>query len=480
MGVPFFSHDGEWAGFWADGTIKKVPLSGGEPVTLCEVRGVLGASWGSDGNIVFGGPNIGLTQVSAEGGRPEALFDPKTEEGELDVHDPQFLPGALAVLYTLHRTDGGARAEAYSVATGERKILVEDAFTPRYASTGHLVYGTAGGTLFAAPFDLDRLEITGPAVRVVENVATQIINARILFHTASDGTLTYLPAISLDDRALVWVDANGEEERFDVEPRAFRDPRLSPDGTRLAVAIREGDTQDIWVYELQNDTRHRVTLEGINQSPVWTPDGERIAFTSDRDGTPDLFWKPADGSGVAERLYESDLRKFAEAWTLDGSVLVFSEAHPTDPTQLRVLHVGERLVEPFAEGKDRLRFARFSPDGRWIAYTDSGEVVVRPYPGPGGVRQISTEGGDRPIWSWDGREIFYRRGNEVIAYFLETRKSISLFEGPYVRASFNASYDVAPDGRFVMIQPSEDELADRPIHIVDNWFSELRRRVPTP
>lgn len=212
--------------------------------------------------------NSGLNRVSADGGRAEALFEPDSAAGDLDVHAPRHLPDGDSILYTLHRKDGTGRVEVYSIATGERKVLVEDGYAGRYTSSGHLVYGAPGRVLFAAPFDLHRLAPSGPAVRVLDDVATRPRNMESFYSVGADGTLAYVPETSLDGRRLVWVEPDGGATPLEVEEGAFEHPRLSPEGTRLAVAIRNRDKQDIWIYDFQNGSRDRLTFDGFNESPA--------------------------------------------------------------------------------------------------------------------------------------------------------------------------------------------------------------------
>jgi serine/threonine-protein kinase len=485
---PFLSPDGQWIGFVADGKLKKVPVGGGEPVTLCDADDVIGTDWGEDGSIVFGSIAVGLWQVSAEGGEPTSLLKPQTERDELDFHSPQRLPGGEAILITRHDKNGAFGIEAYSFATGERKRLLENAFHARFAATGHLVYGR-GNAIFAAPFDLDRMEISGPSVSIVENVSGRPKDGLVYFAIAGDGTLVYVPRPSREGRTLVWVDRSGKEEAIGLTPRSYSTPRLSPDGTQLAVAIENTGGQDIWVHDLARGTEHRVTFENFNEAPVWTPDGSRLTFASGPSETRNLFSKAADGTGIAERLTESDLRQWPYDWSPDGKALVFMETDPSDYWSLGILRPkGNPRTEPFAKASGTQNKPRFSPDGRWIAYNWNQEIFIQPFPGSGGPRQVSSEGGVEPIWAPNGREIFYTLpsadARTIMAVSLETAPAVrsgrpqKLFEGRYVGFFYGSSHDIAPDGRFLMIKPGAEELEPLRIQLVQGWFEELKRRVP--
>ncbi len=326
--------------------------------------------------------------------------------------------------------------EVQSLETGEKKTVQLGGFYGRYLPTGHLAY-VRERTLFAAPFDLGRLEVIGPPASIVENVRTSRGRRSAQFDFSHTGTLVYLAGEeAVNAFSIFWMDAEGKMEPLLSTPRNYGRPRFSPDGRRLAMAIREGSKADIWVYDLERGMLSRLTFnEAVDVDPVWTPDGRYVTFSSNRHGrAQNIYWKRADGGGEAQRLTESEHTQPPNSWSPDGKSLVFMEVGPQTSGDLWTLPMEEDgagglkpgkpapfLIAPFAE-----RTPAFSPDGRWVAYysDESGgyEVYVRPFPGPGGKWQISTSGGVMPTWSPNGKELFYRTGGNrimVVTYSVE-------------------------------------------------------------
>jgi serine/threonine-protein kinase len=489
---PFFSPDGRWIGFFSTTALWKVAVSGGPALKICDIGGApRGATWLSDNSIVFASTS-GLQRVSAAGGAPQPVATPRKQAGETAYLWPSALPDARGVLFTI-RMLGSVDASEVGILdfkTQRTSVLVRGATSPMYAPGDYLVYA-AGGGLRAVRLDLSKLEIVGDPVPVLDQVGVSSYGAGE-FDIAQTGALVYAAAGSGSMRSLVLVGRDGREEPVKSPPRAYNYPRLSPDGKRIAVDSLDQDS-DIWIWDTVRETLTRVTSDpGVDSNPVWTPDGQRLVFASTRDGVANMYEQLAQGGVEADRLHKSADSEFPYVVTPDGRAIVFRhDRTATTHEDLDVLTLADRttraLVDtPFSEGN-----ADISPDGKWLAFqsTDSGrdEVYVRPFPDVAGGRwQISTAGGNQPLWSRDGRELFYRDNQGgVMAVPVSVAEgrfspgmptvvlSTSYYVGPAGRA-----YDVTKDGRFLMVRDIVKEPgSSRSITVVLNWLDDLKTRV---
>jgi len=341
----------------------------------------------------------------------------------------------------------------------------------------------------AVPFDPVDVEVVGDSVSVVQGVRQRI--AQVDYALSDEGTLVYVPSTTTGglNRTLVWVDREGQEEPLVMEPQGYASPRISPNGSRLAMTVVELDGSDVWIYDLEREILTRLTFDpATDHFPVWTPDGQRIVFDSGRFGTGhNLLWKAADGTGQVERLTTSPNYQWAHSFSPDGKRLLFAEV--LAPRDLRVLSMeGERTSQPLFQSQFNEGRGRISPSGHWIAYEsdESGrlEIYVRPFPNvEEGKWQISRDGGQEPVWAPRGQELFYRNGEAMMVVGIKTEPTFTagspvvLFTGRYT-SGIAINYDISPDGqKFLMIK--EDEGQPAQINVVLNWFEELKRLVPT-
>ena len=508
LNSPFFSPDSQSVGFYdrrvSPPVLQRVSVRGGPASTICDLPADLrGASWGADGTIVFASSDTtsGLWRVAAVGGEPEQLTMPDPDQGEVDHVWPEILPGGEAVLFTIRASPiEESQIAVLSLDTGEQKVVIRGGSYPRYSPTGHLLYGVEGN-LWAVGFDLSRLETVGDPVPVQEGVLTKPQGAAN-FSVSENGSLIYVPGVAVagDARTLVWVDREGREEALMAPPAPYESPRVSPDGRYVAVEVRDPDNNDVMVYDLQRDTPTRLTFDpGQDRHPLWSPDGHRVVFGSNRAGTMNIYSRAADGTGPAEQLTTSDSRQWPQSWSADGQSLVIMDISGGQ-TDLNVISLGaESRTEELTQTEFDEVYAEVSPDGRWIAYMsdESGqlEVYVRPFPNVDDGRwQISRDGGISPVWAPSGQELFFRTfpdSSNMMVVAVETEPTFNpgnpevLFAAPYRAGNFgrNRPWDVARDGRFLMIKagaPGQETQIAPHIVVVENWFEELTELVPVP
>ena len=502
---PFFSPDGQWVGFFADGQLKRAPVNGGAPGTLCAATIPYGVSWGEDDVIRFGQPD-GIWQVPGRGGAPELLIAINEGQG----HGPQLLPGGDWLLFTL-RPEGTARwddAEVVveSLSTGDRVVLFQGGRDARYVETGHLVY-VAGGVILAVPFDLSSRTLTAAPAPVVEGVltASDANTGAAHFAIARNGTLAHIPGevgVASSERKLLWLNADGEEEPLGVTRRAYTALSVSPDGTRAAFEVADGD-DDVWLSELARGTLAPLTRDpAYDGSPLWSPDGKRVIFASNRNGRAELLWKAADGTGTAEVLAgfdEAVAAVWPYSWSRDGATLVVQvETQETDHDVGIVRADGTGGFDPLLQTTASERNPVVSPNGRWLLYasdeTGQLEVYVQRFPDLGGKRQVSTDFGHSAVWSPDGRAIIYARGGPPVD-LVRVPVEVDDAEPPrlefglpdrfaaftyYGRQGGHRYFDISQsDQRLLMIENTEGGSREvSGLHVVLNWTEELKERVP--
>jgi len=507
---PFISPDGEWVGFFDATTIlKRVAITGGPAVSIANLDGnSRGATWLPGDTIVFAtaAATTGLQQVAADGGAVTVLTRPDRERGNADHLWPELLPDGQAVLFTILPISGRveeAQIAVLDLKTRIQKVVMRVGSNGHYVTSGHLLYA-AGNALRAVGFDPAKVEARGTSVPVVPDVSMTTVPAQggAAAAVSSDGTLVYLRGVDefrFSPRTLAWVDRQGRETTLGAPVRIYSHPRLSPDGGRLAMWANDQDS-DIWIWGLTPRTLTRLTFTvNIDNFPVWTPDGQRLIFASERDGQRNLFTQAADGTGAAERLTRSPDFQISTDVTPDGSQVIFTESMPGSREDVMQVELsGTHKVIPLVQSAFTETNGIVSPDGRWLAYeaNNSGqfEIHVRPYPSVNsGHWQVSTGGGTQPRWSRNGQELFYvspagavmRVGIERGPSWVTTTPSLILPNGSVQNGSpgFGGwTYDISPDGqRFLLTKAANDANAPPPPEIifVQHFDQELKRLVPT-
>jgi serine/threonine protein kinase/Tol biopolymer transport system component len=507
--APFFSPDGNWIGFYArtDHKFEKVSVTGGAAVAICDADNFpWSASWEANDQIFIAHPTGDIQRVSAAGGEPKSVVTAKPAEL---LHGPQLLPDDDSLLFTVASTTirfdrwDKAQIVVQSLKTGERKVLIEGGSDARYLPTGHIVYAL-GATLFAIRFDVKHLHIVGNPIPIVEGVMRSYDGASGAadFGVSNGGSLVYAPGElapgrGREARTLALVDRAGIRKLLGLPVGNYNQPRISSDGKQLALDMDDGKDRFVAIYDLTGSSPlRRLTFGGHNERPIWTRDGKRVVFASDRDGDPALFWQPADNSGPAELLtkVEPVTVPQAEAWTPDSKVLLFSNRIGGRSGGIATFSLGDPMPKVLA--KEPWGNPGLSPDGRWLAYSsnESGgisNIYVEPYPRTKARHQISTNGGISPLWSPDGKQLYYVepfRG-QLMSVDIQASQP-NLVPGKTTPLPIEGivtggprGYDITPDGKsFVVLQlQSQAESTKAPpdqINVTLNWFEELKQRLP--
>jgi eukaryotic-like serine/threonine-protein kinase len=498
---PFVSPDGRWVGFVENvASLKKVPIAGGPSIPVAEIDAVIrGAAWLTDNTIVFAtNRTAGLQRVSADGGMPTPLTKPDDARNEFAHLWPHLLPDGRALLYTaLARTGGlaAAKVRLLDLQTNMSSDLLAGASNALYVTSGYLAY-IAGATLWAVPFDLNRRATFGTAVPLLKQVVTTS-NGAGLFAASANGTLVYAHASDFDPltSSLNWIDRKGRVERIPAPPRAYAQPQLSHDGTRVVAATVRDPEVNLWVWDLTQRILTRITTDAaLDLQPTWTPDDRWIVFGSNRGGGRQSLWRQAsDGTGNPERLTQAAFLHGAPAVTSDGQHVLFSELTADGGGDTMRLTLATKQVTPVLHDRFQEIHAEISPDRRWLAYDSnrSGrwETYVQPYPITGSARsQVSTEGGQGPAWARDGRELFYTTPDNALWSVPVPAAGSTWRAGQAARVLAPGqsrltvggarNYDPAPNGRFLVIGPPATAPKPPLLVVVQHWDQEVRSRVP--
>ena len=497
--MPFFSPDGKWIGYWSEteGQLMKIRTDGGAPVFITRDEPVGYLSWYKEDTILYTGEQ-GIMSVSSNEGVPELLI----KETDNPFYTPRFLPDQKSVIFT-QEIGGVYKITVQSLESGEKSIVAQgsDAY---YLPTGHLVYLDEKNNLVAQPFDLKKLKSTGPQVPMIEDIARF---GPPEYAISNSGTLVYMSGTngSSTERTLVWVNKSGNEEALAAPPNAYANISISPDDSKIALSIESNDETDIWIWDPSFENLRRLTFDGNSSYPLWTSDGKHIVFSRQTQGIGYLCRTAADGMGEIDQLLSlKNGALYPWSYSRDGKTLLLCEyafAGIQDMDISALSMKGDQEKRLLLNDKYWESQTKIAPNGQWMAYVSDdegqGNVYVRPYPEIAkGKRQISMSGGHSPIWSPEGKQLFYRHGDEVISVPVGTGPDFSygnpkiLFRGMYLSVGYGiyeiTPWDISPDGnRFLMIKPPQatdgESAAETPrkINIVLNWFEELKERVPT-
>jgi serine/threonine-protein kinase len=485
---------------------KKIPIAGGTSVPISNASNPLGASWGSDDNLLIGAGPEGILRVSANGGKPETII--KVQQGEL-AEGPQLLPDGEHILFTLAKDSNWANAQiaVHSLKSGQNQVVFEGGTDARYLSTGHIVYSSSA-TLFGIPFDARKLRVAGGPVAVLADFSPGNYASNVAI--SPNGSIAYVTgtvintATSEGTRLLALVDRNGVRKPLPLAPARYLHPRVSPDGKHLAIGTDDGKEAIIWLYEIGGaSAMRRLTFGSNNRWPIWSRDGQRVIFQSDREGDIAIFSQRLDGSDV-QRLTKPETKRVQVpiSWSSDGKTLMFTVGANNAGSKIWSVMPGtDSRLTPFGDtaslGQSN---SSVSPDGRWIAYThaDAGAenqtIYVEPFPTTGVKYQITRTRSVFPVWSPDNKQLFFAQNNSgignIMSVDIQTKNGFSFSNPqalPIKRIMVNGGeglprgYDIFPDGKqfIVMLDPAENDSPQRQqINVVLNWFTELKQRVP--
>ncbi len=491
---PFFSPDDKWLGFFRNGKLEKISLSGGTPISLTDAADNRGGTWSKNGYIIFTPIAVSeLKMVSDDGGTAKSITTLDSTNNERTHRWPSCMPDGKHVLFTVGLISSpdyyeDARIDVVNIETGERKTVFRGASNAKYISTGHLLFSRSG-VLYIVSFDADKLEVTGQPIPVVQGVYSEVTTGITNYVISDNGTLVYLPgAIEGESRKIVKIDMKGETTIIDSGSHPYIEPKLSPDNKKIAVVIRNGEDYDIWIFDIIRRTLSKLTFGGLNRTPLWSPDGKTIAyFKRTKEGKSGIFMKPSDGSGDEVEIYNSEqTRVYLNHWSSDGKYLLVDNLTKNAQSDLLIIPLsGDKKPWKYLDSKKDEYESSISPNGKWIAYlTDesgSYQIYVRSFPNKEGKWQISTDVAEEPRWSPDGKSLYYRKSSQMMSVPVSTATTFSagvatvlLKNFPSQNVDSGMSYDITSDGKyFITTQPAKG-ISYKNIFIILHWTEDIR------
>jgi serine/threonine-protein kinase len=481
-----FSPDSRWLAFTEGNVLRKVAVDGGQPVAIGSTGGSVpyGLVW-SPSDTIYIGSYSGIWAVAASGGTPVAVARVDSSGTRVGQRWPLLLPGGKAIAYAAGNSSAAAaRLAVVELGSGRITEYPLQVSVPLRVLGGQLVFISAAGELMAVPFDPRSGRPSADPLLIDDGLLFDP-TAGAKASLSASGTLVFLRGRAQFQPMLVSASA-GKATPLLEELRTYANPRFSPDGRRVAIAVTAASATDVWIYDVDRNTLSRLTTEGVNVRPEWTPDGRGIVFVSDRRGRAAIWRQPVDGGGPAELLYQPEEEPFEAIVSPDSGWLVFRTApglkYPRDI--LAVPWAEKSPVTPLVTGPNSETMPRISPDGKWLAYqsNENGrfEIYVRAFPGNTGSVQVSADGGTEPLWARDGRSLYYRGPlGEAVRVAVTTGNAFAigsrttLATGEYLTDSSHPSWDVAPDGRLLMLKRAG---AEAQVIVVHNWGRELSER----
>ncbi|MCX6173795.1 MAG: protein kinase [Ignavibacteriales bacterium] len=497
--TPFFSQDDKWLGFFTNGKLEKISLGSGTPVVLADVGDNRGGTWGKNGSIVYSAsPTEGLSLISEAGGTAKKITTiDSTKKIERTHRWPSFLPDGEHVLFTVGTLTSpdyyeNASIDVVDIETGERKTLIKNASTARYINSGHILFSRSG-VLYLVPFDVDRLEVKGEPVPVVEGVFSETTTGITNYMVSDNGTLAYIPgAIEGGSRKIVKINMKGEVTSLDSVGHPYLEPRLSPDNKKIALVIRDEENFDIWIFDIMRKALNRLTFGGINRTPQWSPDGKNIAYMKQLEkGKFGIYIKSYDGSGNEVEVYRGDTRLYLDYWTRDGANLIIDNLTNGAQSDLLVVPLkGDKKPWKYLDSKKDEYEASISPDGKWLSYLtdESGlyQIYVRSFPNKEGKWQISTDVAEEPRWSPDGKTIYYRKSSQMFSVPISTSPTFAagipkvMFSGfPAMNVDSGITFDITSDGKYFITTSLVKGISFKNISLVLNWTDEIKNQTLT-
>ena len=493
---PFFSPDDKSLGYFKSGKLMKITLDGETPTVLADVSDNRGGTWNQFGQIIFAPTTTDPLWIVPEiGGTVKNVTTLDSLKNERTHRWPSFLPDGKHVIFTVGLINSPAYYEKATIdvadiETGKRKTIIKGASTARYINTGHILFSRKG-ILYVVPFDVDKLEVTGQPIPVVRGISGASSSGASNYMVSDNGTLVYIAGlIEGGKRKIIKINIKGKTTILDTKGQPYTDPSISPDNKNIALAMNNSTASlfDIWIFNIKRKTLNRFTFNGVNRSPKWSPDGKNIVFYRyDAKGNRGIFIKPSNGIGKGKKILSLDVQTFIDQWTKDGKYLILEGSKKGSEYNVTVIPLnGEKKAWDYLDTKYDEYGGNVSPDGKWMAYiskeSDSYQIYISSFPNKIGKWQITTDGGEEPRWSPDGRTLYYRKDTQLMSVpisfsptFTPGIPKIAITGFPLSNVDSGMAYDISNDGKYFITTNPLKEGEFKNISVVLNWTEEVKK-----